>query len=366
MNKKLFSSSSSSSRRVSLPVSLGVTSNYISPHKLNNFSSATSAQNNYNYNNNNNKYIASPMLLSPNISIPRRSLPSTPLPNGGRRSLPPTPPTPSEDEAETEDGEDIKREKRQDRLRSFDLRDGHLLDKGFQKPKHSSETLEPPTNRYDSRRATCPDIYLFDSQNHLMRHVVLRIYGSKNCGKKRLANRIHHFATSMKPEKVVDPDENPDDFTKMTTFLLNGREITLEILLESALESSPFRQSKTIYIAMYTVDSKASFAYASRILERVVKANKSETPLQAFLIANKIDLVRNQVVSSSEGQKVSKHLKCEFVEVSALLGLNTEDTWTTILQQIQEPAERRRPSWVERLLNRGKDVAGEVFHRIID
>uniref|UniRef100_A0A1I7V439 Ras-like protein family member 12 n=1 Tax=Caenorhabditis tropicalis TaxID=1561998 RepID=A0A1I7V439_9PELO len=319
-----------------------------------------------------------------------RSLPSTPLPNGCRRSLPPTPPTPALSTSEHEelfvndvqnDDEEEEFVPRSTRLRSFDLRDGHILDKGFQKKPSDKDLLSVSgIRRGDTRRATCPDIFLFDSQNCLMKHVVLRIYGSRNCGKKSLANRIHHFATSMAPEKVdlygvrminivVSADENGNDYSKMTTFLLNGREVTLEILLESTLENSPFRQSKTMYIVMYNMDSRPSFIYATQILERITLANlNNPVPLQLFLIGNKCDLKRNQVISTNEAKAVARTYKCDFLEVSALLGMNTEETWTTILKELQEPSERRRPSWVERLLNRGKGVAKsaeEVFHRML-
>ncbi|PIC22556.1 hypothetical protein B9Z55_016569 [Caenorhabditis nigoni] len=366
------------SRRVSLPASLAVSHPYFATyhhHQPRTSSVSSSNSNSVNAN--------STMLLSPNFSpspCPRRSLPSTPLPNGSRRSLPPTPPTPafsstSEHEElfvnDVQNDDEPEFPPRSTRLRSFDLRDGHIFDKGFQKKPSDKDLLSvngTGFRRGDSRRATCPDIFLFDSQNCLMKHVVLRIYGARNCGKKSLANRIHHFATSMAPEKV-DPDENGNDYTKMTTFLLNGREVTLEILLESNLENSPFRQSKTMYIVMYNMDNRPSFIYASQILERITMANlNNPVPLQLFLIGNKCDLKRNQVISTNEAKSVARTFKCEFLEVSALLGMNTEETWTTILKELQEPSERRRPSWVERLLNRGKGVAKsaeEVFHRML-
>lgn len=365
------------SRRVSLPASLAVSHPYFATYHHQPRTSSVSSSNSNSVNAN------STMLLSPNFSpspCPRRSLPSTPLPNGSRRSLPPTPPTPtfsstSEHEElfvnDVQNDDEPEFPPRSTRLRSFDLRDGHILDKGFQKKPSDKDLLSvngTGFRRGDSRRATCPDIFLFDSQNCLMKHVVLRIYGARNCGKKSLANRIHHFATSMAPEKV-DPDENGNDYTKMTTFLLNGREVTLEILLESTLENSPFRQSKTMYIVMYNMDNRPSFIYATQILERITLANlNNPVPLQLFLVGNKCDLKRNQVISTNEAKSVAKTFKCDFLEVSALLGMNTEETWTTILKELQEPSERRRPSWVERLLNRGKGVAKsaeEVFHRML-
>ncbi|CAI2354787.1 unnamed protein product [Caenorhabditis sp. 36 PRJEB53466] len=317
------------SRRVSLPASLAVSHPYFSTYHhhqrqgANSSASSSTASTSVNIAN-------STMLLSPNFSpspCPRRSLPSTPLPNGARRSLPATPPTPafsstSEQEEffvndEQNDEEPPEFAPRSTRLRSFDLRDGHILDKGFQKKPSDKDLLSVGgfgRRGGDSRRATCPDIFLFDSQNMLMKHVVLRIYGARNCGKKSLANRIHHFATSMAPEKV-DPDENGNDYTRMTTFLLNGREVTLEILLESTLENSPFQQSKTLYIVMYNVDNKASFVYATQILERITLANlNNPVPLQVFLIGNKCDLKRNQVISTNEAKAAARHFKCDFLE----------------------------------------------------
>ncbi|CAB3396488.1 unnamed protein product [Caenorhabditis bovis] len=342
------SSSSTSSRRVSLPATLTVSYRQHYRHQHQSFDHPA-------------------MLLTPNFSPSHnRSLPSTPLPNGAHRNLPPTPQSPSYS-MNSIINEEPERTARTQRLRSFDLRDGHLLDKGFQKKMSEDEETLQIYNRRDSRRATCPDIYLFDSQNHLMRHVVIRIYGNKNVGKKSLAKRIHHLAISSTPEtvdEISNDDENNSEFSKMTNFLLNGKEMTLEVLIGSSLESCPFMQSKTINLVMYNVDSRSSFIYATNILERFVELNNVEV----LLVANKIDLVRNQAVTSAEGKSAAKTFKCEYIEVSALMEMNIEELWTAILQKIQEPGQRRRPSWVERLLNRGKDVAKSaevVFHRII-
>ncbi|CAD6191468.1 unnamed protein product [Caenorhabditis auriculariae] len=339
----------------------------------------------------------SPTHLSPAASgmmHARRSLPSTPTPGGGRRSLPGTPRTvsprrrplplvdehlPTTSRASSRSKLRFRYSKREDSsssssqrdqlemtpkdgnmLRSFDLRHGEIVDRGYQTKKPIQPVLCKPG---DGRRATCPEIWLLPESSKSPRHVVMRVYGNKNSGKKTLVRQLYHLATTTNPD-TVDVNDNDEGKTKSLHFLLNGEELELEILMESALENAPFEPSLIIYLIVYSVDSRESFAVASALLDRIGRARGS-----TILIGNKMDLKRNQAVSTIEGKSLAKIYKSAFVEVSALLSMNVEDCWSEVLKHIQNPiVPSQEKTWYEKIVSRGRHIAKsceEIVQKII-
>uniref|UniRef100_A0A1I7WRR3 Zot domain-containing protein n=1 Tax=Heterorhabditis bacteriophora TaxID=37862 RepID=A0A1I7WRR3_HETBA len=96
--------------------------------------------------------------------------------------------------------EGLPRSERSDgQLRSFDYKHGSVVDNGYQN-KGIMKYVQK--KRGESRRATCPEIWLFPETSNPARKVVLRIYGSKNTGKKTLAHQIYHLASTTAPEQI--------------------------------------------------------------------------------------------------------------------------------------------------------------------
>ncbi|KHJ92828.1 GTP-binding domain protein, partial [Oesophagostomum dentatum] len=217
-------------------------------------------------------------------------------------------------------------------LRSFGYKHGSLVDNGYEL-KGLGKVVG--RSRGENRRATCPEIYLYPEPSCPSRRVVLRLYGSRNTGKKTLAHQIHHVASTTTPEQThVISNESEVSASKTISFLLNGEEIQLEIVMESTLESSPFANQITMYVVVYSVDSRDSFKRASNLLYRIYQArNSSDVPV--VLVGNKIDLKRHTVISTLEGKSLAKIYKCSFVEVSALYSLNTDAMWAELLKQLQ-------------------------------
>ncbi|KAK6026904.1 hypothetical protein OSTOST_07110, partial [Ostertagia ostertagi] len=121
----------------------------------------------------------------------------------------------------------------------------------------------------ENRRATCPEIYLYPESTTPARQVLLRLYGSRNAGKKTLAHQIYHVASTTTPEQThVISSETEEAVSKTINFLLNGEEVQLEIVMESTLESSPFANHITMYVVVYSVDSRESFKKATHLLYR--------------------------------------------------------------------------------------------------
>ncbi|VDO27163.1 unnamed protein product [Haemonchus placei] len=205
------------------------------------------------------------------------------------------------------------------------------------------------TNR-ENRRATCPEIYLYPASTAPPRQVLLRLYGSRNSGKKTLAHQIYHIASTTTPDQThVISNATEEAGSKSITFLLNGEEVKLEIVMESALESMPFTDHITMFVVVYSVDSRESFKKATRLLYR-----------QWFI------QVTMRITIFSEGKSLAKIYKCSFVEVSALLSMNINTMWAELIKQLHyKPADR---SWMQRLLLRGRHLAKsceEIVQRIM-
>ncbi|VDM52335.1 unnamed protein product [Angiostrongylus costaricensis] len=255
-------------------------------------------------------------------------------------------------------------------LRSFEYKHGSFVDNGYEF-KGLGRAIS--RKRDENRRATCPEIYLQPETSSPTRHVVVRIYGSRNSGKKTLAHQIHHVASTTTPNQthfISGETEEAEPRTRTTNFLLNGEEVQLETVMESTLESAPFTDQLTTYIVIYSVDSRESFKRATNILYRIYQTRKC-TIIPVLLVGNKIDLKRNIVVSTIEGKSLSKIYKCGFVEVSALLSMNITTMWAELIRQIQDPFDHKpspEHSWVHRLVVRGRHIAKsceELVQKII-
>ncbi|KAK6010122.1 hypothetical protein OSTOST_24885 [Ostertagia ostertagi] len=84
-------------------------------------------------------------------------------------------------------------------LRSFDYKNGSLVDNGYEL-KGLGKAIG--RKRGENRRATCPEIYLYPESTTPARQVLLRLYGSRNAGKKTLAHQIYHVASTTTPEQT--------------------------------------------------------------------------------------------------------------------------------------------------------------------
>ncbi|PIO61488.1 Ras family protein, partial [Teladorsagia circumcincta] len=216
-------------------------------------------------------------------------------------------------------------------LRSFDYKNGSLVDNGYEL-KGLGKAIG--RKRGENRRATCPEIYLYPESTTPARQVLLRLYGSRNAGKKTLAHQIYHVASTTTPEQThVISSETEEAVSKTINFLLNGEEVQLEIVMESTLESSPFANHITMYVVVYSVDSRESFRKATHLLYRIYQTRTSSF-VPVVLVGNKIDLKRNIVISTLEGKSLAKIYKCSFVEVSALLSMNINTMWAELIRQL--------------------------------
>ncbi|CAJ0945718.1 unnamed protein product, partial [Mesorhabditis belari] len=268
---------------------------------------------------------------------------------------------------ESSSTQDAEEEDTMGQLRSFDMTKGGLIDRGFQTRPPQPIVPNLLARRAESRRATCPEIWLFPETSKPLKRVVLRVYGSVCVGKKTLCSQIHHHAANATPESVniLSTECEESGQSRSINFLLNGEEVQLEILLESALETSPFSPHITMFMVVYSVTSRESFTTAANLLYRIFQHRKN-TPVPVILVGNKMDLKRKKLVGTIEGRMLAKIYKCAFVELSALMAMNVDTMWKEILTQIRG-VEADSRSLLERLVDRGRSIARsceEIVHRI--
>ncbi|CAB3410560.1 unnamed protein product [Caenorhabditis bovis] len=318
---------------------------------------------------------ASPSRLSPPSSLSpanRRSLPTSPI---LRRSLPSTPRTPSPrrkllpdvDEhlpstssryqysLQTAMHNECRIEEMPDgALRSFNLEHGRVVDNGYIKTRPSI-----PLSR--DGRATCPEVWRTPDEPSNKKHVVFRLYGAKNSGKRTMLESIEQYATKL----VTRYNHNDSSPSKLIDFVLNDERAQLEVLLESTLESSPFASCLTMYGIVYNVDSRESFAMATSLLNRLL-SRKIAKDQNVILIGNKVDLKRNQIVSKIEGACLAKIHNCNFIETSALLSINIAELWAILVKRLEgvETVETSSPSWMHKFVARLAHSAEQIVSKI--
>jgi GTPase SAR1 family protein len=86
------------------------------------------------------------------------------------------------------------------------------------------------------------------------------------------------------------------------------------------------------YLVVYSVTDRSSFRYAQACLQELRPAKRLNA---VILVANKYDLVRNRVVSTSEGIRLATKRHCKFVEISALLDHRIDELLVGIVRQIR-------------------------------
>uniref|UniRef100_A0A1I7YF46 GTP-binding protein GEM n=1 Tax=Steinernema glaseri TaxID=37863 RepID=A0A1I7YF46_9BILA len=269
-------------------------------------------------------------------------------------------------------------------LRSYNVdKQGKITDCGF--------TDAPPENDdcqkdQEQRRATCPEIWLnSEEQSPQITKYILRLYGNDAVGKKTLAERLasqtyinsqdlftscDSIATRSRTISFVMNNNEVEleiiqgSALEVTTrsrtisFVMNNNEVELEIIQGSALESNPFQNVLTIYMVIYSIDSRDSFSRAAQTLYRINDTKrKGDDGPPIILVANKVDLQRKRRISFLEGKMLSKIYKCAFIEASAQLTVNVDTLWSEILRKMQRKEVEKRLRFVGKIVDGGRKFA---------
>ncbi|XP_042889762.1 GTP-binding protein RAD-like [Penaeus japonicus] len=88
------------------------------------------------------------------------------------------------------------------------------------------------------------------------------------------------------------------------------------------------------WVVVYAINDRESFKVASTVLGRVWSLGHV-TQRAVILVANKTDLQRTRVVTTSEGRTLAMTYECKFIEVSAGIDHNVDELLVGILTQIR-------------------------------
>jgi GTPase KRas protein len=129
--------------------------------------------------------------------------------------------------------------------------------------------------------------------------------------------------------------------------VVNDQQCTLEIIDTAGVdEYSHFRdewiRANEGFILVYSISSRPSFTRIQGLYDQIQQIKKSTHPhtssrVPIVLVGNKVDIAKRKV-SLLEGEGMARKLGCKFLEASAKDGGNVEESFYTIVRQLQKPS----------------------------
>ena len=118
-------------------------------------------------------------------------------------------------------------------------------------------------------------------------------------------------------------------------------------------EQDMFQVSYTLdvdgYILIYSVDDKDSFQQSKRIFDKLMDI-VGPNAIPTILVANKIDLTEERVVSREEGKEMAQLMNIPYIETTAKDDQKVEDVFMELLEKIREK-NRNRIGWIDYFLS---------------
>ena len=95
-----------------------------------------------------------------------------------------------------------------------------------------------------------------------------------------------------------------------------------------------FYEAASAFILIYDVTKPISFAHISNWHQDIYKHFVQNPQIEGYLIGNKIDLIKERVVSQSDAIRLAKALNVEYFETSALTGENIENCFNNLAYRL--------------------------------
>ncbi|KAL5022821.1 hypothetical protein ScPMuIL_001976 [Solemya velum] len=119
----------------------------------------------------------------------------------------------------------------------------------------------------------------------------------------------------------------------MVNVLLDGEESTMEFINPQEIEVDLEDTHVDAYLIVFAVTDRKTFESAVAIIHQL--RYDVGTDRSIILVANKIDNVRNRMVSPEESRRVATDHCCKFAETSAALSHHVDELLVGILSQIR-------------------------------
>jgi small GTP-binding protein len=152
------------------------------------------------------------------------------------------------------------------------------------------------------------------------------VLGDAQVGKTSLIGRFasNAFKENYMPTLGIS-------ITEQEYVLLDAEKSSIKFMIWDLAGQKYFRRARKAYISgsqaallVFDVTSRDSFNALTEWYNDVI----AELPMIPFIIvANKIDLQKERVISEVEGRKLASDLKCSYIETSAKTGIHVRETF---------------------------------------
>ena len=96
------------------------------------------------------------------------------------------------------------------------------------------------------------------------------------------------------------------------------------------------------FLLVYSVTDRSSFNEIYKFHKQILRVkDREEFPM--ILVANKADLDHHRIVTKDEGLELSQQLKIEYIEASAKMRLNVDQSFYDLVKIIRKFQAEERP-----------------------
>ncbi|ROT85896.1 hypothetical protein C7M84_004297 [Penaeus vannamei] len=125
---------------------------------------------------------------------------------------------------------------------------------------------------------------------------------------------------------------------RSVSVILEGEEAELVFIRLQEITQAIAREGHADgWVVVYAINDRESFKAASTVLGRVWSLGHV-TQRAVILVANKTDLQRTRVVTTSEGRTLAMTYECKFIEVSAGIDHNVDELLNKVLSSENQEA----------------------------
>ncbi|XP_057686002.1 ras-related and estrogen-regulated growth inhibitor [Corythoichthys intestinalis] len=168
--------------------------------------------------------------------------------------------------------------------------------------------------------------------------VKLLVLGTPNTGKTALCVR---FMT----KRFIGEYDHKKEVTYRCCHLVDQEVVNLEILDPACKETCARSLEESIrwadgFLLLYSITHRHSFLEVSR-LKRIIDQTKQSLAVPTVLVANKADLEIGREVTTEEGQRLARDLRCGFRELSVAEAVLAVEA--AVFQLIRRVLDQQRP-----------------------
>jgi GTPase KRas protein len=89
------------------------------------------------------------------------------------------------------------------------------------------------------------------------------------------------------------------------------------------------------FLCVYSITSRSSFEAITNFREQILRVKDEET-YPIVIVGNKCDLEKDREVSTVEGKELAKSFDAPFVETSAKVRINVEESFFQLVREIRK------------------------------